>query len=158
MTFELAGDLYGLDVRRVQEVLADQAVTPVPLAPPEVAGLVNLRGQVVTALELRRRLGLPARPRTSGAVAPHVVVRDGEDVVALVVDALGDVVEVADDDVQPPPDTLTGPLADLVTGACPLPDRLLLPLDVDALVAPAGTAPSRPAGPSRTDPPRRTRP
>jgi len=133
VTFHLGDGLYGIEVLRVQEVLTEQRLTAVPLAPPEVAGLVNLRGQVVTAVDLRRRLGLP--PREEGSRSTDLVVRVGDEVVALLVDGIGDVVEVAEGDLEPPPDTLTGPLADLITGACQLPDRLLMPLDVARVVA-----------------------
>ena len=67
-TFRLDGDLYGVEVEHVQEVLRSQGLTRVPLAPPAVAGLINLRGQVVTAIELRERLGRPARPEGIDAV------------------------------------------------------------------------------------------
>ncbi|MEJ5914277.1 chemotaxis protein CheW [Pseudokineococcus sp. 1T1Z-3] len=127
VTFELAGGLYGIAVLDVQEVLTEQRRTRVPTAPPEVAGLVNLRGQVVTAIDLRLRLGLPPRPQ--GARSTDVVVRIGDEAVSLLVDGIGDVVEVEDDDLEPPPDGLSGPMADLVLGAHQLPDRLLLPLD-----------------------------
>ncbi|MEJ5867294.1 chemotaxis protein CheW [Pseudokineococcus marinus] len=133
VTFHLGDGLYGIEVLRVQEVLTEQALTRVPLAPPEVAGLVNLRGQVVTAVDLRRRLGLP--PREEGLPTTDLVVRVGDEVVALLVDSIGDVVEVSEDDLEPPPDTLSGPMADLITGACQLPDRLLMPLDATRTVA-----------------------
>ena len=133
VTFHLGDGLYGIEVLRVQEVLTQQRLTAVPLAPPEVAGLVNLRGQVVTALDLRRRLGLP--PREEGRPSTDLVVRVGDEVVALLVDSIGDVVEVAEGDLEPPPDTLSGPMAELITGACQLPDRLLMPLDVSRTVA-----------------------
>jgi len=133
VTFHLGEGLYGIEVLRVQEVLTEQRLTRVPLAPPEVAGLVNLRGQVVTAVDLRRRLGLP--PREEGEKSTDLVVRVGDEVVALLVDGIGDVVEVAEGDLEPPPDTLSGPMAELITGACQLPDRLLMPLDVARAVA-----------------------
>lgn len=128
-TFLIAGDLYGIEVERVQEVLSEQPRTRVPLGPPAVAGLINLRGQVVTALELRERLQVP--PREPGATAMNVVVRVGDDVVSLLVDAIGDVVETTPDTFEAPPDTLTGERRRLLTGAYKLPGRLLLALDVD---------------------------
>src|SRR4051794_41692560 len=72
-TFRLDGDLYGVEVEHVQEVLRSQKLTRVPLAPPAVAGLINLRGQVVTAIELRERLGPPPRP--AGAPPPPLPLR-----------------------------------------------------------------------------------
>lgn len=127
-TFWLADHLYGVEVAHVQEVLRAQHLTRVPRAHPAVAGLLNLRGQVVTAVELRERLGLPAR--AGGEKAILVVVRLGGEVVSLLVDAIGDVVDVADDAFEMPPDTLDGAVRELIRGAYKLDGRLLLALDV----------------------------
>ena len=87
-TFRLDGDLYGIEVEHVQEVLRSQQLTRVPLAPTAVAGLINLRGQVVTAIELRERLGRPPRPEGTDAVV--IVVRlHGEAAVRSDIDDLG---------------------------------------------------------------------
>ncbi|WP_432510811.1 MULTISPECIES: chemotaxis protein CheW [Kineococcus] len=128
-TFHLAGHLFGVEVRRVQEVLTEQPRTPAPLAPYAVAGLINLRGQVVTALDLRRRLNMP--DRAEGKVAMNVVVRAAEEVWSLLVDSIGGVIEVTDSTFEPPPDTLSGPIRELIRGAYKLDDALLLVLDVD---------------------------
>jgi purine-binding chemotaxis protein CheW len=128
VAFLLDGDLYGVDVSQVQEVLRSHQLTRVPLAPPAVAGLINLRGQVVTAIELRERLGRPARPEGADAVA--LVVRLDGEVVSLLVDSIVDVVEVAPETFEPPPDTLRGQFRALIRGAYKLEDRLLLALDV----------------------------
>ncbi len=132
-TFHVADDLYGVDVGRVQEVLRHQPMTRVPLAPPSVTGLLNLRGQVVTAIDLRVRLALPQRP--DGTPPVNVVVRSGEDVISLLVDAIGDVVEVTAGRFEDPPDTLSAPACELIDGAYQLEDRLLLALDVDEAVS-----------------------
>ncbi|MEZ0165780.1 chemotaxis protein CheW [Kineococcus sp. LSe6-4] len=128
-TFHLAGHLFGVEVRRVQEVLTEQPRTPAPLAPHAVAGLINLRGQVVTALDLRRRLNMP--DREEGKVAMNVVVRAAEEVWSLLVDSIGGVIEVTDSTFEPPPDTLSGPIRELIRGAYKLDGALLLVLDVD---------------------------
>jgi purine-binding chemotaxis protein CheW len=128
-TFHLAGHLFGVEVRRVQEVLTEQPRTPAPLAPRAVAGLINLRGQVVTALDLRRRLNMP--DREEGKVAMNVVVRAAEEVWSLLVDSIGGVIEVTDSTFEPPPDTLSGPIRELIRGAYKLDGALLLVLDVD---------------------------
>ena len=127
-TFEVDGQHFGVDVASVQEVIRFQQMTRVPLAPTAVGGLINLRGQVVTAIDLRERLGLPPRPE--GQLPMNVVVRVDEEAVSLLVDAIGDVVDVTTDQFEPPPETLTGPRRDLIHGAYKLPDRLLLALDV----------------------------
>lgn len=122
-------DLYlGVDVVEVQEVIRYQAMTVVPLAPPVVRGLINLRGQIVTALDLRSMLGLPEA--SSDELPVNVVIRDGADeAVSLLVDQIGDVVDVDEIAFEDVPPTLTGPARELVLGAYKLPGRLLLVLD-----------------------------
>jgi len=131
-TFWLDGDLYGVEVEHVQEVLRSQSITRVPLAPPAVAGLINLRGQVVTAIELRERLGRPARPEGTEAVV--IVVRLHGEAVSLLVDSIADVVDVHIRDFEAPPDTLDGAARDLIRGAYKLAGQLLLALDVNRAV------------------------
>jgi purine-binding chemotaxis protein CheW len=132
-TFWLDGDLYGVEVAHVQEVLKTQTLTRVPLAPAAVAGLINLRGQVVTAIELRERLGLPPRPEGTDAVV--IVVRLQGEAVSLLVDSIADVVDVQARDFEPPPDTMEGSARDLIRGAYKLSGQLLLALDVQRAVA-----------------------
>ena len=131
-TFKLDGDLYGVEVEHVQEVLRSQSITRVPLAPPAVAGLINLRGQVVTAIELRERLGRPARP--AGTEAVFIVVLLHGDAVSLLVDSIADVVDVDLRDFEAPPDTLDGGARELIRGAYKLDGHLLLALDVNRAV------------------------
>jgi purine-binding chemotaxis protein CheW len=127
-TFDVAGSYFGIDVLQVQEVLRYQEMTPVPLAPAVIEGLINLRGQIVTALDMRRRLGLP--PRASGQTAMNVVVRTEEGAVSLLVDEIGDVVEVDSASFERPPENLDPAIRDLVKGIHKLKDRLLLVLDI----------------------------
>ena len=131
-TFWLDGDLYGVEVAHVQEVLKSQGLTRVPLAPNAVAGLINLRGQVVTAIELRERLGRPPRPEGTDAVV--IVVRLHGEAVSLLVDSIADVVGVAAGDFETPPDTLDGQARELIRGAYKLDGQLLLALDVHKAV------------------------
>lgn len=133
-TFVLAGHSFGVPVGRVQEVIRHQAMTQVPLAPPIARGLINLRGQIVTALDLRVPLELPPAP--PGALPMNVVVRTGGDLVSLLVDEIGDVIEVTADRFEPPPETLTGPARDLIRGAFKLEGNLLLILDTDKVIGP----------------------
>jgi purine-binding chemotaxis protein CheW len=127
-TFTIDDHLFGVDVSTVQEVIRAQAMTRVPLSADAVGGLINLRGQVVTAIDLRTRLGLPAGD--PDRLAMNVVVRTPDGAVSLLVDSIGEVVEASDELFEAPPETLTGPGRRLVLGAYKLDDRLLLALDV----------------------------
>lgn len=129
-TFTLGDLLLGIEVERVQEVIRDQALTHVPRAPEMVKGLMNLRGQIVTAIDLRRRFGLS--PLDDGNRAMHVVVFRPDGAVSLLVDSIGDVVELPADDVAPPPPNLSGRARELVRGVVPLESELLLVLDTGA--------------------------
>ncbi|ROS25761.1 chemotaxis protein CheW [Cellulomonas sp. PhB150] len=133
VTFTVDDGLYGVDVQRVQEALRAQTRTRVPLAPEGVSGLVNLRGQVVLTVDLRPRLGLP--PLGEGAEQMMVVVQVGGETVSLLVDEIGDVVDVEPGRVEAPPDTLDVAIRPLIRSACTLDDRLLLVLDVDEAAA-----------------------
>jgi purine-binding chemotaxis protein CheW len=126
-TFEVADQLFGVEVSLVQEVLSFHEYTKVPLAPASVGGLFNLRGQVIPALDLRVRLGLP--PRELDRPTMNVILRDDDEPVSLLVDRIGDVIELDDADFEPPPDTLTGPVRRLITGAYKRADSLVLALD-----------------------------
>lgn len=132
-TFWLGDALYGIEVERVREVLRQQDITHVPLAPTTVAGLINLRGQVVTTIDLRERLDL--RHDDTDEQPMLVVVLVAGESIALLVDRIGGVVDVDDEQFEPPPDTLIGPARDLVRGAYKLEAQLLLGLDVDTAVA-----------------------
>lgn len=144
-TFHVDDLFLGLEVTRVKEVLRPQPTTRVPHAPAVVRGLINLRGQLVTAVELRGLFGLPPAAGGEGstdAESMNVVVRVASGPVSLLVDAIGDVVEVADPgQLQRPPETLTGPAAEFVRAVHPIGERLLLLLDLDQLLAPM-SAPS----------------
>lgn len=132
-TFVLDGHLFGVDVASVQEVLKQQDLTPVPRASREVAGLINLRGQIVTTLDLRSRLGLPARPTGDASVSVVVRAADGTPV-SLVVDRIGDVLHVDGASLEPPPDTVPADVRDLVHGICKLENRLMLLLDTEKAI------------------------
>ncbi len=127
-TFTVHGGRYGVDVRLVQEALRPPARTPVPLAPAGVAGLVNLRSEVVLTLDLRVPLGL--EPLPPGADPMMLVVRVDDEPVGLLVDEVGDVVEVEDAQLSAPPDTLSPALREVIRGVHTLPDGLLVALDL----------------------------
>jgi purine-binding chemotaxis protein CheW len=128
-TFSVDDRYVGIPVDRVQEVLLAQPLTPVPLAHDHISGLLNLRGQIVTAIDLRARLGLPAR-EADQPTANVIVTTDGGPL-SLVVDRLGDVISVDDTRFEPPPNTLDTETARSIKGAYKLDDALLLDLDLD---------------------------
>jgi purine-binding chemotaxis protein CheW len=132
-TFHVGRYLCGVDVALVQEVVRLQRMTPVPLAAPAVAGLVNLRGQVLTALDVRSRMGMP--PRDDGRDPVNVVIRIGEEPVSLLVDEIGAVLDVTDLPFEPTPSTVDESLRGLILGAFTLPDRLLLALNAVQLLS-----------------------
>jgi purine-binding chemotaxis protein CheW len=140
-TFYLDGHYFGLDVLKVQEIIRYQEMTRVPLAPSVVRGLINLRGQIVTAIDLRRRLDMKDRP--AGQLPVNVVVQTDDGSVSLLVDEIGDVLEVSEKEFERPPETLNGPARDLIRGAYKLADRLLLILDTERTVHLAGGEPLR---------------
>ncbi|MFH1531048.1 MAG: chemotaxis protein CheW [Pseudomonadota bacterium] len=131
-TFQLANLFFGIDVQWVQEVLKYRELTQVPLAPTEVRGLINLRGQIATAIDLRRRLSLP--DRTDGRMPMNIVVRNAEGIISFLVDEIRDVVAVSEDQFEPAPETLNGMIRDLLHGVYKLDHGLLLILDVDRLL------------------------
>jgi purine-binding chemotaxis protein CheW len=135
-TFRLDELLFGVDVRKVQEVIPYHAMTRVPLASRAVRGLINLRGQLVTAIDLRRRLDLPDRP--AGRLPMNVIVRSDDDLISLLVDEIGDVMEVDDATFEHRPETLQGKARELIGGAHKLEHGLLLVLDTDKAVDIAG--------------------
>lgn len=133
VTFTIAGALYGIEVLRIEETLGHLNRTPVPLAPLAVAGLVNLRGQVVLTIDLRPKLGLtPLSPSQESMMV--VIDVEGESI-SLLVDSVGEVLSVKKEDFEAAPPTLSDEIRELVTGAYKLQDGLLLTLDVSAAVA-----------------------
>lgn len=128
-TFLVEDLLLGIDVTRVQEVIREQAMTPVPLAPARVKGLINLRGQIVTAIDLRCVLQLPAAAEQQPRM--NVIVCTEEGAVSFLVDEIGDVVDVDDASFEMPPETLSSSSKELIEGVYKLDNGLLLLLDTE---------------------------
>lgn len=131
-TFYLDGYYFGVEVLQVQEVIRYQEMTSVPLAHPVVRGLINLRGQIVTAIDLRRRLGFADRP--ADQLPMNVVIRTDEGAVSFLVDEIGDVLDVDQDSFERAPETMQGPARELIRGVHKLKDGLLLILDKDKAI------------------------
>ena len=131
-TFFVADLFFGVDVLHVQEVLRSQQMTSVPQAPGVIEGLINLRGQIVTAIDMRRRLGLPQR---AGDQEPmNIVVRTVDGAVSLLVDEIGDVLDMDSATYERSPQNLDPAARELIRGVYKLKDRLLLVLDEERTV------------------------
>jgi purine-binding chemotaxis protein CheW len=131
-TFFVDGQCFGVPVQQVQEVIRYQEMTRVPLVPRVIRGLINLRGQIVVAVDLRRRLNAAGRPE--GELPMNVVVRTTDGPVSLLVDEIGDVLEVQDETFEAPPETLEAKARELVLGVHKLTGSLMLILDTEKAV------------------------
>ena len=132
-TFFIDKHFFAVPVQEVQEVIRYQQMTRVPLVPAVIRGLINLRGQIVVAFDLRRRLGFPDRPE--GQLPMNVVVRTDDGAVSFLVDEIGDVLEVNEETFERPPETMQGPARELLRGVYKLRDRLMLVLDTERVVS-----------------------
>lgn len=131
VTATVGGQLCGIPIDRVREVMATPAIASIPLAPPEIAGSLNLRGRIVTAIDLRRRIGLEA---VSGRNQPSIVVEDDDALYSLIVDAVGEVLSLPGEDRQSLPAALSPRLRDVAHAVFRLRDGLLVILDVPAVI------------------------
>lgn len=132
VTFRAGELFFGVDVLQVQEIIRFQAMTPVPLAPPAVKGLINLRGQIIAALDLRSILKLSGS--TSDERPMNVVVRAGDETISLLVDSIGDVIETDPAEYEPAPETITPHIRSILQGVFKLKEELLLVLNSKACV------------------------
>lgn len=132
VTVRLGAQEFGIPIADVRDVLRKQKITAVPLAPRAVAGLLNLRGRIVTAIDLHTRLGLP--PRALGCDEAHVVVDLGGELYALSVDAVGDVLRVASDALELVPPTLDPLWREVASGVYPTVESFIVLFDVARLL------------------------
>ena len=132
VTAEIGGELIGMPILRVQDVFIPEGPTRVPLAPPEIAGVLNLRGRIVTVIDMRRRLGLEAGGAAEAPLAIGVESR-GESY-GLLIDAIGEVLKLDADAREPNPLNLDPRLARVSTGIHRLDEQLLLMIDVDRVL------------------------
>jgi purine-binding chemotaxis protein CheW len=139
-TFYLNDTYFGIDIQTIQEVIRHRPTTPIPLAPGDICGLIDLRGQILPVIDLQSRLGIETDTAIL-AVADEerysIILRDDDDeLVSLLVGEIGDVLELADEDFEPPIATLQGTIRPFVRGAYKLDDRLLLILDPEKVLKP----------------------
>jgi len=132
VTVAIGDQLFGLPIARVQDVFKLERLTPVPLAPPEIVGLINLRGRVVTAIDMRCRLGLP--PLADGHPAMAIGIEFRSEAFGLLVDAVGEVLKLSDDGREACPVNLDPRFARIAAGVHRLDDQLLVLLDVDRVL------------------------
>lgn len=137
VTMVIHGQLFGIPVLEVQDVLGQQQITHIPLAPPEVAGSLNLRGRIVTAFDVRLRLGLEKDPNNKHEMS--IVVEHKDELYSLVVDGVGEVLTLSADAFEPNPATLEARWKEISSGIYRLKDELLVVLDVDKLLSFAET-------------------
>jgi purine-binding chemotaxis protein CheW len=138
VTVMIAGQLFGIPVLTVQDVLGPQRITRIPLAQPEVAGALNLRGRIVTAIDVRRRLNLPPRPPELKGMS--VVVEHRGEPYSLMIDSVGEVMSLPNDSFERNPPTLNPRWRDVSNGIYRLDGRLLVVLDVERLLQFSGAA------------------
>lgn len=128
-SFYLDNLMFGVELKKVQEVIRYLEITEVPLAPRVVSGLMNLRGQIVTGIDLRRRLDLADRPENTQPM--NVVIRSEDGAVSLLVDEIGDVVEVTEESFEHPPETLQGKVREVILGVHKLEKQLMHVLNTE---------------------------
>lgn len=133
VTLTIADQLCGVPVLSVRDILGEQPITRIPLAPPEIAGSLNLRGRIVTAIDLRRRLGVAPRPE--GMPRMSVVTEQGGDLYALLVDQVSEVMTPPESSFEPSLSTLPPAWAEFCSGIYRLDGRLMVVLDIGRILA-----------------------
>src|SRR5207244_3383058 len=133
VVFQLGAELYGVEIARVHEIIRLQTVTRVPHAPAFVEGVINLRGKVIPVVDLRRRFGLPLADHTRASRI--VVVEIGDQVVGIVVDGVSEVLRVNKGTIEPPSPVVAGIESDYLHGIAKLPERLVILLNLDRVLA-----------------------
>lgn len=133
VTMTIGDQLFGISVFAVQDVLSPQKITPIPLAPPDIAGALNLRGRIVTSIYMRNRLGLPPAGENQRN-AKSIVVEHEDQLYSLIVDSIGDVLTLPIDNFSNCPENLNPLWQNFALGVYPLKERILIILDVEQLL------------------------
>lgn len=133
VTVYVEGQLFGIPVERVQDILIPEKIAKIPLAPPEVAGSINLRGRIVTVIDVRTRLGLSKKNRKGSIMC--VTVEQGAELYSLMVDSVGNVLNLQLRNIESNPSTLDPRWRGISAGVVRLQEELLIVLDVDAFLA-----------------------
>lgn len=130
--FRLMDDLYAVDIMRINEIIRPQKLTVLPKAPPFIEGVINLRGTVIPAVDLRKRFDMPQR--AANASTRLLIVRVASQLLGLVVDDVTEVITVPVKDIKPPPSVSDGLAVDYLLGVCLASDVLVMLLDIDKLL------------------------
>lgn len=134
VTFFVADQMFGIPVLKVQDILTPDSIASIPLAPPEVRGSINLRGRIVTVIDVRVRLGLETHELESGVSAMGVTVEHDNDLYTLLVDRIGDVVGLSNDTYEKNPATLDPQWREFSVGVYRLEKQLMVVLDIDQML------------------------
>lgn len=140
VTFRICDQLFGLSVTEIHDVFRPAKMTPVPLSVSEIAGVLNLRGRIVTAIDARSRLGLPARQKKDEKQGLAIGVEYGGESFGMIIDEIGDVVRLTEADMEQNPVNLDATWSSVSRGVYRLGDRLLVIMDIDRMLAGAGGA------------------
>jgi purine-binding chemotaxis protein CheW len=132
VTLMVAGQLFGVPIHSVQDVLGPQRINRIPLAPSEVAGSLNLRGRIVTAIDLRKRMGMPERSQDQSCMS--VVVDHNGELYSLIMDSAGEVMSLPASEFESNPATLDPLWQDVTSGIFQLDGRLLVILEIERLL------------------------
>ena len=140
VTFTICNQLFGLSVTEIHNVFRPTNMTAVPLSRSEIAGVLNLRGRIVTAIDARSRLGLPPHEKRDSIQRLAIGVEHAGESFGMVIDAIGDVVRLEDADLEQNPVNLDATWSSVSRGVYRLGDRLLVIMDIDRMLASAGGA------------------
>lgn len=134
VTLKIDNQLFGIPILQVQDVLSEQKITKIPLAPKEIAGALNLRGRIVTAIDVRTRLNLPKREHCEGKRSMSVVIDYNGELYSLIVDTVGEVLNLYEEDHESNPSTLDPVWASVANSVYRLNNQLLVVLDVKKML------------------------
>ena len=138
VSFQLGHEEYGVEITKVQEIILMGEITQVPQTPEYIKGLINLRSTVIPIVDLRLRFGLDEQPATDDTRI--MVINVGGKTMGIIVDAVSEVLRIANDQVAPPPPTIAGLGKEYLVGLAKLENRLLILLDIDRIMLDAGDA------------------
>lgn len=133
VTFSIGDEEFGVDILKVQEIIRTMEITKVPKAPDFVEGVINLRGNVIPIIDLRKRFGLETREHDKHTRI--IVIEINKTIVGFIVDSVSEVLRIPSDTVEPPPPVVAGIESDYISGVGKLEDRLLILLDLDRLLS-----------------------